>query len=156
MGNHEFPVRPLREYFTRRDDVIAAYLFGSFAKDRARPKSDVDVAVLFEARSDDALARFAARTDISSDLEGLLGRRVDVIDLGDAPLSLIHQVLKSGEPVFERNHTQRIEFEVNARRQYLDMLPHYEKYVRVMRRDVERGGFVGRRRGDPEPPEVPG
>lgn len=38
-----------RRYFDDRDDVAAAYLFGSVARGAARPSSDVDVGVLLFA-----------------------------------------------------------------------------------------------------------
>ncbi len=44
--NHEALVSALRRFFSGQADVIAAYLFGSRAAGRARPGSDVDVAVL--------------------------------------------------------------------------------------------------------------
>lgn len=156
MACERFPGDLLREYFARRNDIVAAYLFGSFAKGGSRATSDVDVAVLFEERGHDPFTRFTARIDISMDLEELLGRTVDVIDVEEAPLSLIYQVLRFGKLILERDHTRRITFEVNARRQYLDMLPYYDLYTQAMRKDLERGGFLGRRRGDPKPPEASG
>lgn len=42
----------LRSYFAGQSDVVAAYLFGSQATDKARPQSDVDTAVLLSEEDD--------------------------------------------------------------------------------------------------------
>jgi len=46
----------LREYLASQPDVVAAYVFGSVAQGRARPQSDVDIAVLLTADLDEEAA----------------------------------------------------------------------------------------------------
>jgi predicted nucleotidyltransferase len=53
---HELDTEALVEYFAGQDDVLAAYLFGSQACSKARPASDVDVAVLLSGQ--DSVERF--------------------------------------------------------------------------------------------------
>ncbi len=44
-----FPKIP--EVFRRHPEVVAAYLFGSYAKGEAGPLSDVDIAYLFDPKA---------------------------------------------------------------------------------------------------------
>lgn len=59
----------LRGYFAGRRDVVAAYLFGSVARDEARADSDVDVAVLLQAGEPADTAGYDALFALRDDLE---------------------------------------------------------------------------------------
>lgn len=124
----------LRGFFAGRNEVVAAYLFGSVARGEARANSDVDVAVLLaagepaDAKSHDAL--FA----LQDDLEERLHRRVDLVAMNGAPLDLLHRVLRDGVLVGDADPARRAEFEVQVRTQYLDFLPLLLRYrQRVLR-----------------------
>jgi predicted nucleotidyltransferase len=69
--------------------AVAVYLFGSVARDEARPASDVDVGVLFasEPRATLDSPQFA----LEGDLETVLGGPVQVVALNRAPADLVHQ-----------------------------------------------------------------
>lgn len=55
----ELDIKSLVDYLATQPDVLAAYLFGSYATGKARPQSDVDVAVLLSEADD--LERFERR-----------------------------------------------------------------------------------------------
>src|SRR5262245_10134710 len=85
----------LRELFAAEfGDIIAAYLFGSVARDAAGARSDVDVAVLY------AEAPPATIEGLPLDLERRISQRVgrpaQVVVLNTAPVDLIHRVLRDG------------------------------------------------------------
>jgi predicted nucleotidyltransferase len=63
-----------------------------------------------------------------ADLEQLLGRPVQIVVLNDAPVDLVHRVLRDGELVYEADRAARVAFEVAARREYLDLLPILRRY----------------------------
>ncbi len=85
----------IRQFMSTQEDVVAAYLFGSRAEGRARPQSDVDIAVLL-ADTLDSETRLFRRLRLGADLEKLLGCPVDLVVLNDAPIRLKHQVLAHG------------------------------------------------------------
>ena len=118
----------VKRYFAERDDVAVAYLFGSVARDAARPDSDVDVGVLFFTLPDDPYERVG--THIIADLTSRLGVDVDVVVLNRAPIDLVHRVLREGRIVAERDRSRRIAFEVDARNRYFDLLPVLQRYRR--------------------------
>lgn len=51
MYNDDQTIQALKEYFTKRDDVVMAFLFGSRAKGYARITSDWDIAIYFKPLS---------------------------------------------------------------------------------------------------------
>jgi predicted nucleotidyltransferase len=50
MESHELE-GILKEYFEKREDILMAFLFGSYAKAISHRESDVDIAVYFRPRS---------------------------------------------------------------------------------------------------------
>lgn len=119
----------LRAFF--RDSArgaVAAYLFGSVARDEAGPDSDVDVAVLFAAEPPATLD--APQFALEAQLERVLGRSVQVIALNRASPDLVHRVLRDGRLVLEQDASARIRFEVRSRNEYFDMAPIRRLYRR--------------------------
>jgi len=135
----------LQRFFSTQSDVIAAYLFGSVAKGKARPRSDIDIAVLLREGLD-SFKRFERRLRLMADLEALCHREVDVVVLNDAPLVLQNQVLRYGKLLYERDRRARIAFEVKSRKMYHDWKPWMEFYYRSLVRELKEGGFGERRR----------
>jgi predicted nucleotidyltransferase len=126
-------------FLAAQPDVLAAYLFGSHATGRARPESDVDVAVLLSGT--DAMERFERLLGLMGEVEEALGRRpADVVVLNDAPPLLAHQVLAHGWLIFERDRAARVEFEVRAGKIYAEYHSH-DLFQKI--REV---GLSGRRR----------
>ena len=110
-------------------ELVCAYLFGSVARGEDQPGSDVDVAVLF--REDPPRMLAGLHLDLADRLTGLLGgRHVDLVVLNRAPVDLVHRVLRDGVLLLERDRSARIRFEVRARNEYFDLLPHLHRYRR--------------------------
>jgi predicted nucleotidyltransferase len=126
-------LQQLQTFFNHRHpDIVCVYLYGSMARGAARQGSDVDVAVLYAAPPPSTLEGLGSA--LSSQLEDLLARPVDLLVLNRAPLDLIHRVLRDGILVYDANPSARIRFEVQARNAYFDLLP----YLRAYRRQAMR------------------
>ncbi len=99
----------------------ALWVFGSEASGTAAPTSDVDLAALFTSRPSPP-ALLVAR----GDLEALLGRAVDLVDLERASPLLAMQVVRHGHLLSDRAPSHRLRF--------LTSLPgRYEDVVRLRR-----------------------
>ena len=120
-------ISTVRQYFAQHaQNVVAAYVFGSVGRGSSQASSDVDIAVLYALAPAPTVSGPTA--SMRAELEALLGRPVDLIVLNGAPVDLVHRVLRDGEIVSEADRRARIEFEVAARRQYLDLLPILRRY----------------------------
>lgn len=106
--------------------IACAYLFGSEARGTAGSASDIDIAVLFATEPPATLDGLGL--DLGAALEAVLGRSVDVVVLNRAPPDLVHRVLRDGLLLCERNHSDRVRFEVKSRAEYLDVLPYLHEY----------------------------
>lgn len=113
----------LMDYFSHCAEVRRAYLFGSAAKNKLRPDSDVDVAVvLSEEVSTDRF--FNYRLKAMTDISRLLHREIDVIVLNEAPNLLAYQILKYGVRIYEQNGERDRRLEVKVLMEYFDFLPY--------------------------------
>ena len=117
----------LSDYFSRPiPGLVCAYLFGSLARGESRPRSDVDIGLLFKAPPTPVLG--GQPDKIAADLERLLARPVDLVVVNDAPVDLVHRILRDGRLLCEHDRAMRVAFEVDARNRYFDLLPHLQRY----------------------------
>ena len=135
--------RAVARCVARRPEIQAAYIFGSVAQGRARPDSDIDIAVLLVQRVPDARA-LRYRLRLAGDLGAALHRSdVQLIILNDAPPLLAHRVLSRGVLVYERTRAARVRFQVQTAQRYADLVPTLEHYVQRLKRDVREGRTGG-------------
>lgn len=118
----------IMEVLRRHGDLRLVILFGSLARQRATPGSDLDLAVLMQAplSADDKMALIA-------ELAQAVGRPVDLIDLDATGEPLLGQILKHGVRLYgsDRDHGELIKrhlFEV------ADFLPYRRRILTERRR----------------------
>lgn len=112
-------IQKLTCFFSKKEEILAAYLFGSQARNAATPLSDIDVAILVDppGLETDIYYHMMITADL---LTVLHTNRVDVVILNRAPPLLAHRIIKYGIVVANKNDRERIRFEVNALRRYFD------------------------------------
>ncbi|MFB6115371.1 MAG: nucleotidyltransferase domain-containing protein [Candidatus Nanohalobium sp.] len=121
-------IRKTEEVMSGREDIIAAYLFGSFAAGREHEDSDVDIGIVVSGKKD-----FTKLTSIEKEVSDKLERKADIRVLNDQDTRFKYQVLKTGRLIFSCDEEKRTEFEEDAMRNYLDMKPFYENYDRFVK-----------------------
>jgi len=126
-------------YLRSRNEVLAAYIFGSVASATQRPDSDVDIALLVS----DKVMRgdaFQYRLNAMTDLMGILKRDdVDLTLLNQASPLLAHRVLSKGKLILERSASARVAFQVRAVNRYLDTQPMRNIYLSYLRKQAREG-----------------
>jgi len=106
-----------------RDQVAAAYLFGSQGRGNPGPLSDVDVAV-WTSPDLDARERFQLRLQLARAAEQALGgQTVDLVVLDDASPLLRHRAWRDGELLLDRDPRTRVRDEARTLVEYLDTKP---------------------------------
>ena len=118
----------LAGYFRERSDVACVYLFGSQAHGTARPDSDVDVGVLYEQPPEGTL--LAQPFSDEAELSKALGLNVQVVVMNQAPVDLVHRILRAQRLLLDKSPSRRIQFEVKARNEYFDLKPILDRYRR--------------------------
>jgi predicted nucleotidyltransferase len=107
----------IRRTFASREDVRAAYVFGSRATGYARPDSDIDLGVLY--RTPQALEQTVR---LEGDLHEAAAMKVDLVDVGRASAFLALEIIR-GERVFVRDPVDTDYFELYVLRRAGDLLP---------------------------------
>lgn len=134
--NREQILKELKRYFEDHPSVIAVYLFGSFAKNKQRPHSDLDIGILFKEELG-LYERFEEKLAVSGELEDKLKMKIDVVDLVETDPYFVHQVLTSKILIVDRCPSRRVAFEVRSRRTYFDRQPFYRLYHREALKRLE-------------------
>jgi len=96
-------------------EIVAGYVYGSYARGDSGPQSDLDLAVLLPPGSSliDKLALMAA-------LSRRMHRDVDVVNLREAGLDLTREVLRDGHKLFDRDQDQTLAWEAEQMTDYSD------------------------------------
>ena len=108
-------VAKIMRFAEEHPEIAAVYLFGSFALGHPRPKSDIDLGVLFVGDVDGF-----ARVDMETELSNLLSKDVDLIDMRKSSPVLRHQIYKYGELLYHSEKDFPFQFSANSIRDYLD------------------------------------
>ena len=105
------------EYFNQRNDVLFAYLFGSYAGNRATSLSDIDIAVYLVNEVYDSTQKMDLVHSLSMALneDGL-----DLVILNQAPVTLTINVLKKHIMIIDKKPLIRHQFESLIMRKYFD------------------------------------
>lgn len=114
----ELAIEKMQDYFSKQKDVVAAYLFGSYAGRKETSRSDLDIGIVFTQSSTPYRRQFK----IANDLEKLIdGPEVEVNEFSSlsSPVFLI-SALKGGRLICENNPLARRRFEVKVMQEFSD------------------------------------
>ena len=125
MNTGEIAAR-LNEFAHTRAEIVALYLYGSYANGVPRAHSDIDVAVLFSSAVEDTLDAEVKLGHALAALSGL--EKVEVAALNRATPKLRAEVLQTGQRVYCRDDEARAAFEFDAMREWWDLQPWYAAY----------------------------
>jgi len=138
--SNSLPINKLKRYFQKNNEISAAYLFGSsvLSPDSAR---DLDIAILL-GQGQSANNLIKVQTKFLLDFKNLIGRPdIDLIILNNAPLLLRHEVIKSGQLIYEKDEDARIDFEVVSDLKYYDFEPTRQSFSETLKSDILKGRF---------------
>ena len=101
-------------------------LFGSFAKKRTHPLSDVDIGVWME--------RFEEKTELSVELHEYLQKRVDIVNLNglwERDTKLAFEIVCHHQAIVVRDKELYVEFKAKTFLYYLDRKPLFDMFERA-------------------------
>ena len=92
-------------------DVQAVYLFGSYGTDQELANSDVDIAVLLPHDKSHKTGSLLMN-DLRFELERLLGKGVDLINLRQVPTVLQKEIVMADSRIYQADEYPADEFEM--------------------------------------------
>ncbi|HHW14838.1 MAG TPA: nucleotidyltransferase domain-containing protein [Firmicutes bacterium] len=129
----------LRPVFAGRDDLVAVYLFGSYATPEETERSDVDLGVIFRSHptlTDELGLEVAVCAALGTD-------RVDVVNLNRARVDFQFRALQEGALLFCADDEARADFVEEVLNRYGD----YGLIIRRFHEDFLEGLREGRTSG---------
>ena len=129
-------LRQIAREILPRQGVSLAYLFGSHARNRPTPLSDIDIAVVTEGILPPR-RRLALELALEPDLASAAPGDYDVRVINHAPLRVAGTVVREGLLLYARDESRRVGYESTVRVRYFDLLPvirfHRDAYLRAQR-----------------------
>jgi predicted nucleotidyltransferase len=124
-------IAPIQKGLDAHPEVLLAVLHGSFLT--ADPHRDIDVAVWLDPGSVPADRQGRWSIDLATELEAVLGQRVDVQVLNGAPLGFRYHAL-NGRPLVVRDAEFFAELRARTWDDYFDFAPAAREYLREVMR----------------------
>ena len=124
MNEIDGKIKLLKDYFAKRDDVLMAFVFGSYARGQEIPESDFDVAIYLKQEEKEADKTWLEVTDI-------IQKEVDLVCLNDAPASLVSNVIKTGTSLVIKDQKLYLEIYLGASLEAEDFLGFAEDFWEI-------------------------
>ncbi len=132
--------KELSEYFTNKDRVILAYLFGSTVRGDAGRLSDVDIGVMLDEKISKK-DRFDLELKLMGEIAILIKKnKIDLIVLNEAPLLLAYNIIKSGI-IIKSDETERVKFETKILSMYMDEKYYIKRHTEETLKRIAEVGF---------------
>ena len=91
----KYKSKKIAAYFANKDEVIAVYLFGSYAKGTESHLSDIDIGILFDKRDLDFIN--SKRNDYIVELARLVRKDIHPVILNSASEEHMKQIFSKGQ-----------------------------------------------------------
>ncbi|MDJ1422734.1 MAG: nucleotidyltransferase domain-containing protein [Candidatus Methanoperedens sp.] len=133
--------KELTEYFSSKDSIILAYLFGSTVRGDTGRLSDIDIGVLLDEKLSKK-DRFDMELELISEIATLIKKnKIDLIVLNEAPLLLAHNIIKNGI-ILKSNEIERVKFETKILSMYMDEKYYIKRHTEQTLKRIAEVGFA--------------
>jgi predicted nucleotidyltransferase len=125
-----------KDILLRHNNIIFAYIFGSYAQNKARADSDVDIAIYLDTAMD-----VETYLEIKVRLAEVCKREVDLIILNEATPFLRYEVYRNNILLFSRDKACETQYIVKTLFEYSDMKKYlnlcYNETIRRLKEEVK-------------------
>lgn len=118
----------LAKQLTKEEDILFAYISGSYGRGKEGPLSDIDIAVYLAENTEEYFARKIALNNLITEV--LKTDEVDIIILNEVNQEIAFNLIRDGTLLFSKDEAKRIAFEVKIMRGYQDFGYYREKLIK--------------------------
>lgn len=130
-------VTKIRNYFSEKPQVVAAYLYGSFAREDAKKDSDIDLGIILSKKEHRPF--HLPQAIFADELKKIINREIEIQDLTVCRIDFAHRVLSEGKLIYSGDEKKRIEFEEQVLRNYFDLKPSFDQYYYYLSEIARKG-----------------
>jgi hypothetical protein len=128
----------LPNVFEKDPQIIAAYIYGSYATGKITDLSDIDIALLLREKGD-----WNKQLElIDSIAEAIETDDFDLVILNDCPPYMQYEVIAYGKMIYEKDHDDRCDFQVRAFQRYFDVKHIYDEYNYYLKKRIKEGRML--------------
>ncbi len=120
-------IKKLQAFFQNNGEVNTALIFGSHAKNRIHPHSDIDIAILLKHYRP---VKWGKKSKLAAQLDNICHHEVDLLILNQASPHIAYRVIKEGKVIFQKNQSLWNEFTVKTCSMNEDLKILYKKVGR--------------------------
>lgn len=128
-------IKKCKDILMEYEDIIFAYIFGSYVSGKIRVDSDIDIAIYLEKNID-----IYTYIEIKMNLSEVLKREVDLVILNNAPPLLKYEIYKNNILIFSRDKTLESKYKVKTLFEYNDVKRYlnlsYDKTIERLKKEV--------------------
>jgi len=129
-------IEKLTAYFNTKSEIIAVYLFGSYAKGKEHHSSDIDIGLLFDSR-DPVLLKKEVDT-VMLDLSRILRKDIHPVILNLAGEELLRQVFLKGKCILVRDPKKLAHYKMTAFSRIVDFAYYKNQMQTGLVRNIMR------------------
>ncbi len=122
-------IETIKEELEKRENILFAYIFGSFVN--SEKYDDIDIAIYIS--NFDRKKALDIEFELERILEDKLKRSFDVRIINEAPLGFVYNVLRNKIIVLDRDSLLRSEFESLIFRKYFDYQHLIDDYLKEIK-----------------------
>lgn len=128
-----------KDILMKYEDIVFAYIFGSYAQNRIRGNSDIDIAIYLKKKIE-----IDTYFEMKMNLTEALKKEVDLVILNDATPLLKYEIHKNKILLFSHNKTLEIQYKVKTLFEYSDMKKYldlsYKRTIDRLKKEVGQNG----------------
>jgi len=114
--------KTISNYFKDQKEIVAVFLFGSYAVNKERSFSDIDIGIVVEHASENIVRKNTDRYLL--DLSRILRKDIHITILNNASENLLLQVFKKGKCLVVNNRKELSIFKMNGYMKIADFSYH--------------------------------
>ena len=126
----------IKSVFIGKYDIECIVIFGIYVRESQTPQSDIDIAIKIKG----GITK-KELNDISKQLEEILKKEVDLIDLDNANSILKYEILYSGMPIYIKNEYYYDLYVIDACNEFLEVNEDRES---IINRIIAGGDIYGK------------
>ena len=131
-------IHHLKEVIEKEEEILFAYLYGSYACGLLLPDSDIDVAVYFKP-SDLKKYLEIERRLLSALIDKIHSDRIDLKILNVLPLIHQYYVLKDGITIFIKDDMARVDFDTRVMLRFFELKPYLDEFKDMLFSRIKKG-----------------
>jgi predicted nucleotidyltransferase len=125
MINIDAKLDALKDYFKNNENILAAWVIGSYGTEQQREESDIDIALLFDKQ-----IGIMDEMDISSRISEIVEfDNIDIINVLSAPIIFKFKVIDEGRSLYEKDYYKVCDFMEETFNRYRDEKFYLDRFM---------------------------